>query len=1016
MQKHIQLTGDRLRHFIQSFTKLVYMQVAPVELSVFSPNDRITFEEAVNGKYRSTNVGEKFGPLWSTHWFRVLIDIPSVWKGEEVHLLWDSASEACVWQDGIPLQGLTGSFSNWGDDLPIRKEFPLTKDARGGEHIELYIEVACNGLFGLNIPAHNIRIGELLQAEIAVFDREAWNLYWDFKIVADMAEHLPANTPRGGQALYAANAVVNALTLEDRATWPAARKIANDFLKAKNGDGQHHLSAVGHAHIDTAWLWPIAETKRKCARSFSTAVRYMDEHPEYKFACSQAQQYEWMKDLYPPLFERIREKVAAGQFIPAGGTWVEPDCNIPSGESLIRQFLFGQRFFEQEFGMRCAEFWNPDVFGYSGTLPQIMRLAGIKYFLTQKLSWNQFNKPTSHTFIWEGIDGSQVLTHFPPTDTYNAMASVKEVLYNVSNFKDHERANESYMLFGYGDGGGGPTLSMLEQIRRMGDVDGLPHVDLRSPQEFFARCEADAKDLTVWSGELYFELHRGTYTSQARNKKFNRQCEFILHDIEFLSAIAFASSDYDYPTDELASLWKRVLTNQFHDIIPGSSIGEVYQDSTVEYLEILQRGGMLREAALRALIDQDAAVPESVCAVNTLGVARTEVVELPSGLRSLQTVENGRALGVVSAPPMGYCINPVGSTPEVPATIAESAEQFTLENEFVRALFNYEGGLISLFDKRANRESIAPGQVANRFVLFDDNPVHWDAWDVDVFHLEKYMMVDGATSARVTERGPLRACIEFTYVLTNASILRQTVSLTALSPRLDFDTHVDWHERHKFLKVEFPLNIRAQNATYEIQFGHLQRPTHFNTSWDLARFEVSAHKWADLSETGFGVALLNDCKYGYSTHGNVMRLSLIRAPTHPDPEADQGEHSFRYALLPHAGMFQYAEVIEEAYRFNLPLIVFPGSSQPNEMSFFQVDTPSVVIETVKKAEDSDDLIVRLYEAHGGRGPVLLSTPLPVHSVALCNILEDEFRELTWENGGVQFEVTPFQIVTLKLSM
>lgn len=1012
MQKHIEITRKRVQKFAQTFSSAIYPLRVPVSLAAFHAPDRISFTEALRGDYQPIGVGEKFAPLWSTHWVRVAIDIPPAWGGEEIHFLWDSASEACIWQEGVPLQGLTGSFSGWADDS-IRKEFCLTKHAQGGEQIQLYVEVACNGLFGLDNEAHNVRIGELLQAEVATFNRAAWDLYWDFKVISDMAEYLPGNTPRGGQAIHAANAMVNAISVDDPSTWSAAGDIARRFLSARTGDGQHQLSAIGHAHIDTAWLWPIAETKRKCARSFASALRYMDDYPEYKFACSQAQQYEWIKDSYPALFERIREKVIAGQFIPAGGTWVEPDCNLPSGESLVRQFLTGQRFFEQEFGKRCTEFWNPDVFGYSGALPQIMQQAGIKYFLTQKLSWNQFNKPLSHTFLWEGIDGSRVLTHFPPADTYNATASVREVVYGVDNFKDHERANESYMLFGYGDGGGGPTPGMLEQIQRMSDVDGLPRVQIRTPQEFFARCEADARDLTLWNGELYFELHRGTYTSQARAKQLNRRNEFLLHDVEFLSAIACATRGFDYPGTELEGLWKRLLTNQFHDIIPGSSIGEVYRDSAADHLEIRQRGEALREQVLLALIDESGPA-SNVCAVNTLSMTRREIAEMPEGVPGSQIAANGRNLAVVSAPPMGWRIASPDTEIGAPVSVTDSAETITLENEVVRAIFNRVGGLVDLFDKRAMRQSIAPGEVGNRFVLFDDQPVAWDAWDVDIFHLEKFSPAGGAISARVTESGPLRASIEFTYALSPHSMLIQTVSLTALSPRLDFTTEVDWHERHRFLKVEFPLNVRAASATYEIQFGHLQRPTHFNTSWDLARFEVCAHKWADLSETGFGVALLNDCKYGYAAQGSTLRLSLLRAPTHPDPEADQGKHLFRYALLPHVGSFQDAGVIDEAYRFNAPLLLSAMPAAPIEISYFHTSKPSVVIETVKRAEDSDALIVRLYEAHGGRGPVRLSSPLPVKSAVICNLLEDDIAPLNWEFGSVTFDVTPFKITTLKL--
>ncbi|MDD5139815.1 MAG: alpha-mannosidase [Verrucomicrobiales bacterium] len=1006
MQKHFEITRSRLQHFADLIRARLYTKHLPADLEIFTASGRITFAEALRGDYRPARVGEQFGPLWSTHWFKVVLEIPQAWQGEEVHLLWDSTSEACVWEDGQPRQGLTGCRTiPWADlKHPIRADYCLTKSASGSERRTLHIEMACNGLFGadgIEQPGPSeVTMGLLRQAEIATFDRAAWRLLWDFTTITEMALHLPPDSPRAGQALYAANRIVNICDLNKRETWPAAIAIAENFLAARNGDGQHNLSAVGHAHIDTAWLWPLAETKRKCYRTFSTALRYMEDYPEYQFVCSQAQQFAWMKELQPALYQKIKQRVQEGRFIPVGGTWIEPDCNIPSGESLVRQFLIGQRFFQKEYGATCTEFWNPDVFGYCAQLPQIMRGAGIKYFLTQKLSWNQFNKPASHTFLWEGIDGSRVLTHFPPADTYNGTCTVKELLFNVKNFKDHERANESYYLFGYGDGGGGPTTEMLERLQRVHDVDGVPRVVQRSPRDFFARCEADIKDPLVWVGELYFELHRGTYTTQARNKLHNRRCESLLHDIEALAAIAHCLSGFAYPAEELDRLWKLVLLNQFHDIIPGSSIAEVYQDSEEQYAEVLASGMKLRAQARQALCPERNG--KNLAAFNTLGFPRTEVVAF-----------DGR-LATVHVPALGYAVAAPGQPAFPPVQAVESADAFILENQFVRATFRRDGGLVSLFDKQARREAIEPGGTANNFVLFDDEPNKWDAWDVEVFHLEKRHAIPPAKSVRLVECDPLRATIEVEQDLSAASKLRQRISLTAVSARLDFETEVDWNEHHKFLKVEFPLNLRTEQATYEIQFGHLQRPTHFNTSWDVARFEVCAQRWADLAEPGFGVALLNDCKYGHAAQGNILRLSLLRAPKYPDPNADIGHHTFRYALLPHAGDFRSAGVIEEAARFNAPLHISATDTPPATASFFRTDTSAVVIDTVKKAEDSEALIVRLYEAHGSRGTVRLTSSLPIATATCCNLLEEGDTPLSWADGGVNIEFTPFQILTVKL--
>lgn len=1039
MQKHYELTRRRIQAFSASLRELLYPQRRPIQVSAHAAPDRITFAEALAGDYRPIEIGHRFGPAWSTHWCRAEIAIPAEWAGHEVHLLWDSSSEACIWQDGEPMQGLTGSSSGWAAEpsQPLRNEYLLARHAQGGEQMTLYIEVACNGLFGLSgRPEWLANLGLLRQAEIAIFDREAWDLLWDFQVVADMACELPVNTPRGGQALWAANTMVNLIDPCDHTTWPAAREIAARFLAARNGDGQHNLSAVGHAHIDTAWLWPIAETRRKCIRTFATAVRYMADYPDYRFACSQAQQYAWVQEMAPGLYERIKAQVAAGRFIPAGGTWVEMDCNIPTGESLVRQFLYGQRFFRQEFGIICRELWLPDVFGYSAQLPQIMRLAGIRYFLTTKLSWNQFNQLPANTFLWEGLDGTRVLTHFPPLDTYNAMATVADALKSSAKFRDHERSRESYLVFGLGDGGGGPTLAMLEQLRRMRDVDGLPRVEMRSPDEFFARCEADIQEPTVWSGELYLELHRGTYTTQAHTKRANRRCELLLRDAEFLSAVAACVRGLPYPGAELERLWKLVLLNQFHDIIPGSSITEVYRDTAAQHAEVLATAEALRQRAVDAILNDSAhaAAVGNIYVINTLGISRDEVVALPEGIPAQQVGADGRPLAIVSAPALGYAVFPApgpgvqpddpeggrrtlvraGASPGVQAV--EMLDQFILENGLVRATLDKGGGLVSLFDKRAGRECIAPDATGNRFVLFDDQPANWDAWDVDIFHLEKRRAVGPAVAARTLEAGPLRAAVEFTYRLSPTSTLTQIVSLTAISPRLDFDTRVEWHESHKFLKVEFPLALRAAEATYEIQYGHIRRPTHWNTSWDLARFEVPAQRWADLSEPDFGVALLNDSKYGYSVHGNVMRLSLLRSPKEPDPTADMGQHAFRYALLPHPGTPQEANVVMEAYRFNVPLLIGRTAVAPAEVSFFSMDAPAIVIDWIKKAEDADALIVRLYEARGTHARGRLSSPLPVTGVAICNLLEGDEASLDWHDGGVALQLRPFQIATLKLQI
>jgi alpha-mannosidase len=1002
MQRHPDITRQRLEHFAKYLTSLLYSARQPLQLEAYATAERITYAQAIEGDYQPVQMWERLGPHWSTHWFRLNITIPEGWHGQEVHLRWDSSSEACVWRDGQPLQGLSGVGEHWNS--PYHDFYILAAPAQGGEHMQLYIEAAINTPFGIMDPSELSHLGRLRLAEIAVFRRDLWDLLWDFVTIADMAKHLPHNTPRAGQALLTANEIVNLFRAEVPETVQEARTVAARFLHQHNGESQHVVFAVGHAHIDTAWLWPLAETLRKCVRTFSTAVALMEQYPEYKFVCSQAQQLAWMKELYPSLYRRIRERVATGQFIPVGGAWVEPDCNIPSGESLVRQFLYGQRFFEQEFGARSREFWLPDTFGYPAALPQLMRGAGIDYFLTQKLSWNQFNKPAASTFYWEGLDGSRVLTHFPPADTYNALANVEELVQSMQRFKDHGRSDASLYIFGFGDGGGGPNEAMLERLQRMHNVDGLPRVHIDAPVTFFEHCAETARDLTTWVGELYFELHRGTYTSQARNKQSNRKSELLLRDVELLAMLAG-----DYPYTELERLWKLVLLNQFHDILPGSSIREVYEDSAVHYAGIAQSGAGLRETALGRLLGSEGM---NIAAVNTLSQPRCEVVELPIEAKTAQTNANGKPLAIVTAPSMGWCVQAAHGENDLFVSLTEVSETFVLENNSLRAVLARDGHLFSLYDKSLGREALAAA--GNHFVMFEDRPNQWEAWDVDVFHLEKRQEVMGAVDAQIIEQGPLRAAVRFVYRLSSASTLTQTVMLTSTGAYLEFETEVDWHEQKQFLKVEFPLNVRTTQATYETQYGVAQRPTHFNTSWDIACFEVCAHRWGALTEYGFGAALLNDCKYGYGAQGNMLRLSLLRAPTSPDATADQGKHTFRYALYPFNGMIEH--VVAAGLRFNVPLLVRATDSAPIVQSYFSVEPATVVIDTVKHAESSPSVIVRVYEACGGRAHVTLRSALAVKSVTRCNLLEDDEETLMWRDGAVHFEITPFKVVTLKLEL
>uniref|UniRef100_A0A671NGH4 alpha-mannosidase n=1 Tax=Sinocyclocheilus anshuiensis TaxID=1608454 RepID=A0A671NGH4_9TELE len=838
--------------------------------------------------------------------------------------LWESDVEGMVWRDQQPVQGLT-------------KEGEKTSYVLTDLHvlisifsITLYVELACNGLFGagngsmIAAPDPNRKF-TLQKAELVVFNRDVRELLTDFEMLVDIVKILEGEQ-RGFQALFTANEMVNLCDPANPSSFAAAQSLAQKFFAQKNGESQHVVHAMGHCHIDSAWLWPYEETIRKCARSWVTVIRLMEKNPEFVFTCSQkespspktnvyvqAQQFQWVKSWYPNLFSEIKQFVQKGQFIPVGGTWVEMDGNLPSGESMVRQFLHGQNFFKDEFAHYCKEFWLPDTFGYSAQLPQIMKGCGISRFLTQKISWNLVNTFPHNTFFWEGIDGTQVLTHFPPGNSYEMKGKVEDVslINTVKNNKDKGRANHSGFLFGFGDGGGGPTQLMLDRLQRVRDTDCLPKVQMSSPDVLFSQLESDSSLLCTWVGELFLELHNGTYTTQAKIKLGNRQCEALLHDVEVASCLALCKTDsFKYPACKLQELWRLLLLNQFHDVIPGSCIEMVVEDALKYYDEICTTGSRLLLAACESLGSTPGkGAGSSMAVLNTLPWERTEVILLPA--EDAQT-----RLGAF------HRQNWVPFVIQVDGTIM-------MENGLLKAKIDQTGRLMSLLLLQTNRETIFEGCLGNQFTLFDDVPLYWDAWDVMDYHLQtRKPVIEVIEPAKVVRSGTHQGSVSFLLSISGKSTIRQEIVLDACCPYVKFNTQVDWEESHKFLKVEFPVQVRSPNATYEIQFGHLQRPTHRNTSWDWARFEVWGHKWADLSEHGFGVALLNDSKYGYSIHENIMTLSLLRAPKAPDANADMGHHNFTYALMPHTGW----------YILNLKIIINHFQTTINKINAFVKNT------------------------------------------------------------------------------
>ncbi len=962
------------------------------------PGEPVPYARAVAGPFEPFDLGGRWGPTWGTTWFRLRGEVPAAWAGEEVDLRFEMTppAEGLLWNNAVPRVGLS-----W-----LRREAVLLRRADAMEPVECFVEAAANP----PVPAHDAGVdwpllladpgGEprfrLERCELAVHRTEVYGLACDLRMVLALSEA----APRDFAVLEAMAALFATVDPDDVAgtAVDARARLAGVLARpaALTPLGEHRITAVGHAHIDTAWLWPMRETARKCARSFANAVTLMEEYPELTFVCSAARHLAWVEERYPALFARIAERVAGGQFQPVGGMWVEADCNLPSGESLVRQIVHGQRWYLSRFGRECREAWLPDGFGFPASLPQILAQAGMGWFVSQKLSWNEVNPFPHHTFWWQGLDGTRVRAHFPPADTYNGDMSLPQL---VRAATARDAGTRSLYPFGWGDGGGGPTRDMVEAGRRAADLAGSPRVAMEPPAAFFAAVEADPAPLPVWAGELYLEKHRGTFTSQAAAKRANRRGEIRLGEAELWST--FRPDGAPWPAGPLDGAWKLLLVNQFHDILPGSSIHWVYRDSAADSAELLGVAGGLVDGALAAIAD----------AVDTSGMAEPVVVFNPTPFPRREAVSGATA----DVPAFGYAVVDLAGDGLKSDDPPVEAGQDWISNGLLRVAWDAAGRLTSILDLEHGREVLAPGLAGNVLHLHHDRPAEYDAWDVDRAYLDHDEELDGPVGITVSPAG---GTVRFRRAF-GASSLDQTLVVRAGSRRLDFVTEVDWRERHRFLKVAFPVDVVADRATFEIQFGHVSRATHENTSFEQARFEVCAHRWADLSEAGYGVALLNDGKYGYDVRGNVLRLSLLRAPTAPDPECDQGRHRFTYALLPHAGDPATGGVLQAAAALNTPLAVVPTTAHPGPLppaqSFVSVDDPGFVVVAVKRADDgSGDVVLRGYEAFGGHRWVRLRVALPFARAWRTDLLERPDQEVAVEDGHIPLAVRPFELVTLRL--
>lgn len=1029
---------DRNLKLIHCVKELIYADKRELSsIRMTGTGRRIRNPEELNEQDWAVSDGE---PVWGGnneyYWFRFEAVIPESYRGKTAVLeittgregQWDATNpQFLVYVNGKVRQGLDVNHT----------EILLTESANAGE------------VFRIDLSAftgtQNFRLH--LKAELRILHRDIERYYYDLWVPYQVGQLLE---PEQTEALEISDCITESLNLLDlrqeyslsfyESLKRAQEYFQREFYEKKCGKSREVIYAVGHTHIDIAWLWTLDVTADKAVRSFSTALELMRQYPEFIFMSSQPQLYLYVKENAPEVYEEIKSRVKQGRWEAEGGMFVEADCNLASGEALVRQFLYGKRFFRKEFGVDNEILWLPDVFGYSAALPQIMKKCGIRYFMTTKISWNETNRMPYDTFLWQGIDGTRILTHFIcAKDYYPAAVQEKKRPEHFTTYNGYlnpsqikgtwkrysqKRLNDSALIcYGFGDGGGGTTRDMLENQKRIAKgIPGCPQTKVSTALAFFRHLEqeTEGKDtLPLWAGELYLEYHRGTYTSMARNKRYNRQAEFLLHNMEALHTIALMSQGAAYPKQKLDELWETVLKNQFHDILPGSGIREIYEDSRREYEEVLGEGNALQEQAVRRLTDAVDAEAGDLVIYNWNGFAASDYVyvENPEGtwLNMERTWDGKGILYVKDVPALGY--KTIRQTDEGGAGRFLQVAPDMVETEDLKVVLNPAGQFTSVYDKKEQRELLSEGQCANRLVTYEDRPHNYDAWDINDYYTLKAWPLDEAAQISILEQNSMRAVLRVCRDYLS-SVIVQDLIFYREGTRIDVVNHVDWKEKNILLRSLIPVNIHAGQASYEIQYGNIQRPTYYNTSWEQAKFEVCAHKWIDLSEDGYGVSVLNDCKYGYDIHDGVIGLTMLKSAVYPNPDADREHHDFAYSIVLHRDGWRENETIQKAYLFNNPLTAWKkenaGGSLPASCSFAQIDRKNVVIEVLKMAEDGDGIILRLYEAFNRRTDAELRFAKSVRKAAECDMLEQEEKNLQTDGNILRLCFQPYEIKTLKV--
>ena len=979
---------ENLRHCINRVKSTVYRKIVDLDLEIYTSKEPLTFENRMTGDYRKIRVGEKWGDLFDCAWFHCTADVPAEGAGKKMVFVIDLNGEGLLFDEsGCPVRGITNVNSVFDRAMgnPGKRIVPFLDRAKGGEHADIWLDAGCNDLTG-NLQEN----GTVKEAYIASCDDTARDLFYDMIVLYVQLENTLPEDPLRYELTSVLNRCRKILTTFNKEEMEACLAITRKRLSLKGGDSPElSLTAFGHAHIDLGWLWPIRETKRKGARTFSTALALMERYPEYLFGASQPQLYQWVKEDHPRLYEKVRTSIAAERWEPLGAVWTEPDLNLISGESVVRQILYGNAFWKKEFGRTTNFVWTPDTFGYSAALPQIFKKSGIDFFSTIKISWNLINDFPYTNFRWRGIDGSEVLVHMPPEGNYLSEGTAKSVRKIKRKLFENGQYGEALLPFGIGDGGGGPSPCHLEYLRREENLPGLCPIRQGKMSEFFERFRERAEELPVWDDELYLERHLGVYTSAARNKKYNRLMELTLRDAEILSAIALRTCGKAYPQQEFETIWKEVLLYQFHDILPGSSIQRVYDESLARYEILHTQAKALRDAAAKALAAKipAAGMTRPVAVFNTLSFPRDCTLKTDSGVIC------------VTVPPVGYAVVDLAK-----AAHKETARR-TLENDHLKVTVLPDGSIGSIFRKDLGTELLrAP---SNILYIYDDFENAWNLqYDYRNQTPERAELQD---SRYEVEEDTVTLIQNYRY---RESTIELRLSLSDDDRVLTVSANLNWQEKHKMLRIAFHTDVDSDRVSSETQFGTVKRSTRHNNSFQQAQIEMAAHKWIALSRPGLNFALLNDCKYGYSVYDNVIELNAIRGTDYPAKNLDFGEHTFRYGIYAD-GEADLTKTVQEGWKFNVkPLFVGmedSGIIGETAHSYLTLKSESVILDGIKKAEDSDDLILRTYEAAGRKAAAELKTELTDAQPVICDL-----REQDVEAAAEVVPYRPYDIVSYRL--